>query len=158
MAKWSLHGQLALAVAALVLAGVSLMSSTTARSATPGATVVGGALLSTPVIAVGVLLVAGAVLGLVALRRPRLYSRAAIVQLAPLVLAVATSLSAPPDEGDTGSQVLSTYDVGPSIQETLRLLEWSSWLVFVAVLIAASSALLLLRLRRNQVPASRRGA
>lgn len=145
-AKWLLYGELALTVAALVMAGVALTSGTTTTS---GGTVVGGAMVSTPVILCGVLLIAAGVLGLVALRRPRVRVRAGIILLAPLAFAVASSLSALPAEDDSGTQVLMTSQVMESFEETLRLLEWSSSLVVGAVVGAAMSGVLLLRLKRR---------
>jgi hypothetical protein len=111
-----------------------------------GGTVIGGAMVSMPVFACGVLLLAGAVLGLVALRRPHLHLHAGIALLAPLVLAVGSSLSAWSEEGDVGTEVL----MWRSLEETLRLLELSAALVLGAVIPAAVSGVLFLRFRRRQ--------
>lgn len=148
-AKWLLYAQLALTAAALVLAFLSMTSGRTTTSS--GMTVVGGAMVSTPVIASGVLLIAAAVLALVALRRPSLHTWAVIVLLAPLLSAVVTSVTATQEEDVVGLQYLETYDVGRQVQETMRWLEWSSWLAVGAMLLAAAAAILLLQLRRKQV-------
>lgn len=149
-AKWLLYGQLTLTAAALVLTGLALTSSTTTRSTTTGMTVVGGAMVSTPVIVVGVLLIAAAVLGLLALRRPNLHSWAVIALLAPLVSALATSATGSTEEDAAGTHLLTTYGIAQSFEETLRLLELSSWLILGAAILAAATGVLLLQLRRKQ--------
>jgi hypothetical protein len=146
-AKWLLCVQLVLTVAALVVAGMALTPSTTSTS---GGSVVGGAMVSMPVIACGVLLIAAAILGLVALRRPNLYLHAGIALLAPLVLAVGSSLSAWSDESDVSAEALLPSGVWQSFEETLRLLELSASLVLGAVIAAAVSGVLFLRVRRRQ--------
>lgn len=150
-AKWLLYAQLALVVAALVLAVVSMTSSRT--TTVSGMTVVGGAMVSTPTLFSGVLLIAATVLGLVALRKRKqnLYAWAAIFLLAPLLSAIATSLTATQPEDEAGLQYLDNYGLGQSIQETMRWLEWSSWLTLGAMLTAAAAAVLLLQLKRRQV-------
>jgi hypothetical protein len=147
-ARLSLYAQIALTVAALTLAGVALTSRTTTRYS--GLTVTGGVMASGPVIVCGVLLLVAGIMGWVALRLRRLYLRSSIILCAPLVLALASSLSAPSTDGDVYWLAISADDIGLSIQKTLRLLEWSSWLILVAVLLSALSALLLLLLRRRR--------
>jgi hypothetical protein len=142
-ATWLLCVQLALTVAALVLA---VMAMTSKLTTTSHMTVAGGVMVSTPVIVCGVLLLAAGILGLVALRRRSLYLRAGIILLAPLVLAAASSV---PGEEETGSQVLLPQGAWQSFQQTLRLLEWSSGLILGAVIVAALAAVLLLQLRRQ---------
>src|SRR5687768_5674440 len=99
-ATWLLCAQLALTVAALVLA---VMTMTSKLTTTSGMAVAGGVMVSTPVIICGVVLLAAGILGLVALRRPSLYLWAGIILLAPLALAAASSV---PGEEETSSQVL----------------------------------------------------
>jgi len=148
-AKWLLYGELALTVAALLMAGMALTSDMTT---TPGGAVVGGAMVSTPVLLCGVLLIVGGVLGLVAVRRPSLSVRAGIILLAPLAFAVVSSLAALSGDDDAGTHALMTSDAMRSFEDTLRLLEWSSSLVFGAVIAAAVSGVLLLLLWRRQTP------
>lgn len=76
--------------------------------------------------------------------------RAGIVLLAPLALAIASSLTASTGEDDASVQVLMAAGVWESLEETLRLLELASWLVLTAVVIATAAGLLLLQLRRRQ--------
>jgi len=149
--KWLLYAQLALTVAALILAALSLTPSRT--TTTSGMTVVSGAMVSTPLIGSAVILIAAAVLALVALRKRKqnLYTWAAIVLLAPLLSAIATSVTSPQGEDVADLQYLENYGIGQQIQETTRWLEWSSWLTLGAMLLAASAAVLLLQLRRKQV-------
>jgi hypothetical protein len=146
VAKWLLYAQLALTVAALVLVGVALTSDTTTTS---GGIVIRGTMVSTPVILCGVLLIAAGILGLVALRRHSMYLRAGLILLAPLIVAVGSSL---PSESDARTQVLLGEDTFGPIEETLRLLSWSASLVFGALLGAAVSGVLLLQLKRRQTP------
>jgi hypothetical protein len=137
--------QLALTAAALAVTGTALTSSTS------------GVMVSTPVITCGLLLTVAAIVGLIALRRPSLYVRASIVLLAPLALAVASSLTASTGEDDASVQVLMAAGVWESFQETLRLLELASWLVLAAVVIATVSGLLLLQLKRRQARSTTAG-
>jgi hypothetical protein len=142
-ATWLLCAQLALTVAALVLA---VMAMTSKLTTTSGMAVAGGVMVSTPVIICGVVLLAAGILGLVALRRPSLYLWAGIILLAPLALAAASSV---PGEEETSSQVLLPQGTWQSFQQSLRLLEWSAGLMFGAVIVAALAAVLLLQLRRR---------
>jgi hypothetical protein len=142
-ATWLLCAQLALTVAALVLA---VMTMTSKLTTTSGMAVAGGVMVSTPVIICGVVLLAAGILGLVALRRPSLYLWAGIILLAPLALAAASSV---PGEEETSSQVLLPQGTWQSFQQSLRLLEWSAGLMFGAVIVAALAAVLLLQLRRR---------
>lgn len=148
--KWLLYAQLTLTVAALVLAALSLTPSRT--TTTSGMTVVSGAMVSTPVIGSAVILIAAAVLALVALRKRKqnLYTWAAIALLAPLLSAIATSVTSPAEDV-ADLQYLENYGIGQQIRETTRWLEWSSWLTLGAMLLAATAAVLLLQLRRKQV-------
>jgi hypothetical protein len=144
--KLSLGVQIVLTVAALVVAGVAMGSET--MVSTQGRTVTGGVVVSAPIIVCGLLLLVAGTAGLVALRLRRGYLRSSIILCAPLALAVASSLSALPEDG-AGEQTLFAYGVQSAIEKTLRLLEFSSWLLLAAVLLSSVSALLLFLLRRR---------
>jgi hypothetical protein len=147
-AKWLLYAQLALTVAALVPAGLSMAASSTNRTTASGMTVVGGAMMSTSVFASAVFLIAAAILALVALRRPNLYTWASIALVLPLVSAVVTSFTGEPED-TVGVQYLETSGIASSVQETMRLLEWSYLLMAGAMILAAAAAVLLMRLKRR---------
>lgn len=141
--------QIVLAVAALALAGVAMASSTNVRSSSQGRTMVAGAVVSSSILVYGVLLIVLAVLGLIAVRRKDRvwFLRAGIGLLAPAVVAVASTVST--GEESAGFQAYVPADMWASIERTLRLMEWASWLVLATMILATLSAVLLLQLRRK---------
>jgi hypothetical protein len=149
VARAVLWVQIVLAVAASALMGLALASSTNARSSIQGRTIVSGAVVSTSILIYGVLLIVAAVVGLIAIRRrDRVwFLRAGIALLAPAVIAVASAVST--GEETVGVQAFVTVDMWASIERTLRLMEWASWLLLATMLLATLSAVLLLLLRRK---------
>lgn len=147
--RLSLLTQIVLTLGAIAPAVVAMTSSPTVRIS--GMAVSSGVAVSTPVIACGVLLLVAGMTGLIALRSHRFHLRASIILLTPLVLAVATSLST-----SSSDQAWSGFGVEQSIEDTLRLLEWSSWLILAAVLLSAVSAAFLLVIRKGRLQSERR--
>ncbi|MET0233552.1 MAG: hypothetical protein ABW224_02830 [Kibdelosporangium sp.] len=80
------------------------------------------------------------------------YLRAGIVLFAPLALGVGSSLSGS-DEDVVQASVLSGTQAGVLVADTLRLLDWASWLTLGSVLLAAVAGLTLVLLGRQPVDA-----
>jgi hypothetical protein len=144
--KWALRAQVVATVTAVGLAVAALVSPSTDVSES-GSTVIAGAAVSTPLLILCIVLLAGGGLGVVALRHGTRVSRlrAAIVLMAPAALTIwsifETSSEAEPIPG---GQYLGGDEVTRSISRTLALLTWAHRLAFLAVLLAAASAVLVL--------------
>jgi hypothetical protein len=145
--KWLLWLQLALTIASFAVAGVSLLGGQPRVSSRSGRVVVTGVLVSSSVVVYGVLLLAGGVIGLVAVRRRSSvwYLRASIVLLAPAVLGIASSFTTSSVDESVPDDVLPSG----TWQDMLRLLTWSTTLAAAAAVVAVLSAVLVLLLRRK---------
>lgn len=144
--KWSLGllwSQLALVVASLGVAVGAVLNNRF------------GMVLSLSVGALPLLLVVGAVLGLVAVRRRQSFVPAAIGLLAPGVWVMATGFSDEPAGGagppdlTTGYLPFSQYDMmRRELESALAWLNWIWWLNLAAAALGVVSALLLFRQAR----------
>ncbi|CAM3895332.1 hypothetical protein KIPE111705_30270 [Kibdelosporangium persicum] len=127
--KWLLWTQIALVLASVGVGVIAAMS------------VPYGAMVPFAMGALPLLLIAGAVLGLLAVRRKTAHIPAAIALLAPVALIVVSELSTD-YEPVTDYAGLVPFDAG----ELLVWLNWVWWLDLAAAALALMSALLLFRL------------
>lgn len=138
--------QVGLTVAAVGLAAVAVL----AGAADSGATVVVGAAVSSSLLIYGVVLLAGAGLGLVAVRRGSRGAglRAGLVLVAPVVLVIG-SIPSELSEAEEIPDGVVPDAVLRSLDQMLTLLNWAHGLALGAVVLAAASGILILSSSRS---------
>ncbi|RSM86555.1 hypothetical protein DMH04_12940 [Kibdelosporangium aridum] len=133
--KWLLWAQLVVVLAALAVGALAIFMQ-------PAGVVVAMGIGLAPIV-----LIVGAVMGLIALKRRKGYVHAGIVQLVPAVFAVASALT--PAGEDVGWSGYLPLNMADQITRTLQWLTASMWLIAAATVLAVVSALLLFRRKEN---------